>query len=1243
MLLSLFFSFGCFAQLPSFTLTVTPTPQTCLGNGALSFAVTGNDPAASMDYAVYLHPNTTTPLTVVTTSSLGSLVAGTYTVIATQSLGGNSNTSTATVTIANNYQPVVYNIVTTKATCGNTGAVSINITAGSAVSYAITSGPVTRPVQPSNTFGSLPVGQYDMSITDSCGTVQVVTFQIAAVVPGIIVDEVFYEQLVLPTCNTITISHEFISSGADNAILFPLTFEYTVYPPGGGTPTIVTQVVATGVAIPGVNQIDSTIPFYNNQQYSYNLKITDACGYIFTRNNNIVNQKFDITLLPNNPGCAEFNLGVAPMFYRPPYTITFNTAPAGFNPSDFNPLHPVFSTAGATYGSTTNPIPEGAYSITVTDACGRTATKDITISNDSPPSYDTSSSPVSCLGQVLIALSGRPMTIVEVTAAPAAYPHTLPHDVSANIQPSGFALGDLPFGDYVFQVTDACGVAFDVEVELAPVDAAFDLEKVQRPGCAIGEGSLRLRIVGGMLGTVTITAAPAAFNETLPFNASSFLNEGVFYMNTLSEGTYTFLVTNACGVEKTETLIVEGYHIQTNTVDIIPNCSSFDINLNHTSNGSYVQSFWLQKYDAVTGNWGHPQTGTPYTPGTLPTNANSIYLNNNAMNYTFAFLGQFRIIKAFHVFSNGSSSNTRCFTIVDEFTFESQLTINGAYGFPCSNNLSEVAIDAVGVAPLQYAIVDENDNVLVDNGTSNVFTSLPVGTYIFRVTDACGNSGTIPVDVNELPAIQVTGSGLCQGENGQLSVTQFSFLNYEWWKEGAPEVILSTSSVLQFSPFDATTDGGTYYVRITSDVASSCMEDTVLSYVVSPDVANAGEDNSLTYCNDGEEIDLSDYLSTPHDTDGIWTDTDGSGALNGSVLTTAGLVADTYHFNYTVTDDCNNDDEAVITVEIKDRPSAPVVFPVDPVCEGVIIELTADFVADASYQWTGPDNFSSSVQNPVIANATTAAAGTYQLIVTVNDCASPAATVAVTVNALPDFVIEGNTSLCEGQSTELSVTASNFDEDLASYQWYHDSIMLDGITASAIEVFEIGEYKVVVNNNGCISEHTVNVVENTNAFVVELESGCKDFDYVISVLNTADFPDAVYFWNGPGGFTAATPEIVITGAAQGEYKVTVTNADGCTAEASTVVLNTNCMIPRGISPGDADFNNNWDLSNMQVEHLSIFNRYGVGVYEKDNYKDEWYGQSKNGHDLPTGTYYYSITLSSGKRLTGWVYLQREVK
>jgi len=142
------------------------------------------------------------------------------------------------------------------------------------------------------------------------------------------------------------------------------------------------------------------------------------------------------------------------------------------------------------------------------------------------------------------------------------------------------------------------------------------------------------------------------------------------------------------------------------------------------------------------------------------------------------------------------------------------------------------------------------------------------------------------------------------------------------------------------------------------------------------------------------------------------------------------------------------------------------------------------------------------------------------------------------------------------------------------------------------------------------------------------------------VLNVEDFPGASYEWKGPEMFTATGHEIKITDLSEGTYSVTVTNADGCTATEEVIIKNTMCSIPRGISPGDGSNNNSLDLSNLGVDHIQIFNRYGLQVYEKDHYISEWHGQSDKG-DLPAGTYYYVLSLSTGKRVTGWVYLQRQ--
>lgn len=82
------------------------------------------------------------------------------------------------------------------------------------------------------------------------------------------------------------------------------------------------------------------------------------------------------------------------------------------------------------------------------------------------------------------------------------------------------------------------------------------------------------------------------------------------------------------------------------------------------------------------------------------------------------------------------------------------------------------------------------------------------------------------------------------------------------------------------------------------------------------------------------------------------------------------------------------------------------------------------------------------------------------------------------------------------------------------------------------------------------------------------------------------------------------------------------------------------MIQKGISPGDGQYNETFDLTGFNVSHLSIFNRYGKKVFSMSNYTNQWHGQEDNGNDLPTGTYFYSMELANGENKTGWVYINR---
>jgi gliding motility-associated-like protein len=107
------------------------------------------------------------------------------------------------------------------------------------------------------------------------------------------------------------------------------------------------------------------------------------------------------------------------------------------------------------------------------------------------------------------------------------------------------------------------------------------------------------------------------------------------------------------------------------------------------------------------------------------------------------------------------------------------------------------------------------------------------------------------------------------------------------------------------------------------------------------------------------------------------------------------------------------------------------------------------------------------------------------------------------------------------------------------------------------------------------------------------------------------------------------------------FSATVTDSNGCFTTKPYQVTSLYCAIQKGISPnGDTD-NDYFDLQLLDVKSLSVFNRYGLKVYSKANYRKEWYGETDGGMQLPDGTYYYVIELNSNPEVkTGWVYINR---
>jgi gliding motility-associated-like protein len=213
----------------------------------------------------------------------------------------------------------------------------------------------------------------------------------------------------------------------------------------------------------------------------------------------------------------------------------------------------------------------------------------------------------------------------------------------------------------------------------------------------------------------------------------------------------------------------------------------------------------------------------------------------------------------------------------------------------------------------------------------------------------------------------------------------------------------------------------------------------------------------------------------------------------------------------------------------------------------------------------------------------------------------------------------------------LSPVGANLEYSINNGVSYQTSTSFSGLAPSL-------SYTIIVRDvvSGCISSPSSNIIVDAvpASPIVTLSSGCNGSSYEIVASTTSS--SATYQWYSGSTLIASTSTVVISNT--GTYQVDVT-VDGCTTTEFVTIDNVTCSIPKGISPNGDGLNDNWDITGLNARKVQIFNRYGVEVYSRPNYTNEFEGKTNNGNELPTATYYYVITLGNGNK-TGWLYINR---
>ncbi|MBX2907813.1 MAG: T9SS type A sorting domain-containing protein [Taibaiella sp.] len=247
-------------------------------------------------------------------------------------------------------------------------------------------------------------------------------------------------------------------------------------------------------------------------------------------------------------------------------------------------------------------------------------------------------------------------------------------------------------------------------------------------------------------------------------------------------------------------------------------------------------------------------------------------------------------------------------------------------------------------------------------------------------------------------------------------------------------------------------------------------------------------------------------------------------------------------------------------------------------CLGTSLTLTAGAVTGTgglvSYNWTGPDGFSTTTSTNFVTftPTTTAASGSYSLSVTYPGTGCTSSSVsssAVTVNTLPTVasITPSSTEICTGSTLTLTSGAVTGTGSLTSYNWsgpngYTATTAVDNAAVSLTTTAQSGVYTLSVTypGTGCTSNPVTSssVTVNNRPTVASITPSnainCIGATLTFtagSVTGTGSLTS--YNWTGPNAFstTTATNTTSFTTsstAESGAYSLTVTYpGTGCTS------------------------------------------------------------------------------------------------
>jgi len=534
----------------------------------------------------------------------------------------------------------------------------------------------------------------------------------------------------------------------------------------------------------------------------------------------------------------------------------------------------------------------------------------------------------------------------------------------------------------------------------------------------------------------------------------------------------------------------------------------------------------------------------------------------------------------------GSSSNEDIFTVKLSTTASSNSPL-------CEGSDLKLYASATEGTTYYWTGPEGFTSVLQNPVIQNAFPSMSGTYYLTKTVNGNIISDSVYVVVNATPpSPEAENNGpVCEGHTIVLTASSIPNATYQWT---GPNGYTNNTQNVTIS-WATQANAGTYYVTATVNRCTSATDSTMIIIKTTPPRPEIG--HSWPVC-DGGSLSLT-ASSIPNATY-QWTGPNGFTSTEQNPLVSDNITMAMAGF-YTVVatvDGCQSQENDINIEVIHNYP--PNCSYSNPICEGSYLQLFASSsIWDATFQWTGPNGFSSTEQNPLVSyNATPDMSGYYYATVTANGCTSLPDSVPVTINVMPPLATPGsNSPVCVG--SKLTLTA--LDIPGAIYRWYGPNNFYSA------------------EQNPIVSDSTTNAMAGTysvNAIVNECSSGWAYTNVYIYSLpaipeitqvgkNLVSSPATAYQWYLDNNILTNDTLQIYTPVQGGNFSVETTDDNGCRAMSNPFnfangindIDNDNLVI---ISPNPAStgkFNIKFPRETQQIQIINtngqILNRKNV--------------------------------------------------